>query len=103
MNNKESLVFDTLQLKFIKKKWKDIKSGELVKTLKDEEFAADMVLLKSEKETGIAYVDTMNLDGEVSFISMIILTDKFEGKGCTKRAGKIGNGTYTINVWKFDM
>lgn len=54
-------------MKFNKKRWQDIKSGELVKILKDEEFPADIVLLKSDKETGIAYVDTMNLDGEVSF------------------------------------
>ena len=39
--------------------------GELVKILKDEEFPADIILLKSEKESGIVFVDTMNLDGEV--------------------------------------
>ena len=50
----------------MKKRWADIKSGELVKVSKDEEFPADMVLLKSDKQTGIAFVDTMNLDGEVS-------------------------------------
>lgn len=47
------------------KKWADIKSGELVKVLKDEEFPSDIVLLKSDKESGIVFVDTMNLDGEV--------------------------------------
>lgn len=36
--------------------------------MKDEEFAADIVLLKSDKESGIVFVDTMNLDGEVSNI-----------------------------------
>lgn len=40
--------------------------GELLKIYKDEEFPADMVLLKSAKENGIAYVDTMNLDGETN-------------------------------------
>lgn len=53
-------------MKFVKKKWADIKSGELVKILKDEEFPADLVLLKSDKESGIAFVDTMNLDGETN-------------------------------------
>ena len=65
LNNKESLVFDLMQLKFVKRKWHEIKSGELIKVLKDEEFPADLVLLKSDKQTGIAFVDTMNLDGEV--------------------------------------
>jgi magnesium-transporting ATPase (P-type) len=50
---------------FKKKKWQNIKAGELVKILKDEEFPSDIVLLKSDKESGIVFVDTMNLDGEV--------------------------------------
>lgn len=65
LNNKEALVFDSSQLRFIKKRWKDIKAGELVKIMKDEEFPSDIVLLKSDKESGIVFVDTMNLDGEV--------------------------------------
>jgi magnesium-transporting ATPase (P-type) len=40
--------------------------GELIKIHKDEEFPADMLLLKSSKDTGVAYVDTMNLDGETN-------------------------------------
>jgi magnesium-transporting ATPase (P-type) len=40
--------------------------GELLKVYKDEEFPADMILLKSSKESGMAYVDTMNLDGETN-------------------------------------
>lgn len=40
--------------------------GELLRINKDEDFPTDMVLLKSSKETGIAYVDTMNLDGETN-------------------------------------
>lgn len=39
--------------------------------MKDEEFPADIVLLKSDKESGIVFVDTMNLDGEVIKISLI--------------------------------
>jgi len=38
----------------------------MVKILKEEEFPADIVLLKSDKDSGIVFVDTMNLDGEVS-------------------------------------
>jgi magnesium-transporting ATPase (P-type) len=33
--------------------------------LKEEEFPCDIVLLKADKESGIVFVDTMNLDGEV--------------------------------------
>jgi len=66
LNSKESLVFDTQALKFINKQWRDIKAGELIKVRKDEEFPSDIVLMKSDNESGIVYVDTMNLDGEVS-------------------------------------
>lgn len=65
VNNKLSLVFDHKSLNFTRKKWADIKAGELVKIMKEEEFPADIVLFKSDKESGIVFVDTMNLDGEV--------------------------------------
>lgn len=79
MNNKECLVFDSNELKFVNTKWCDVKDGELVKVLKDEEFPADMVLLKSDKESGIVFVDTMNLDGEVSLIILEFI-DKSQRK-----------------------
>ena len=65
LNNKTTLVWDSKAQKFASKKWLDIKQGELVKIQKEEEFPADIVLLKSDKESGIVFVDTMNLDGEV--------------------------------------
>jgi phospholipid-transporting ATPase len=52
---------------FKEKLWCDIKAGELIKVLKEEEFPCDIVLMKSDKDSGIVFVDTMNLDGEVSY------------------------------------
>lgn len=40
--------------------------GELIKVYKDEEFPADLLFMKSSKENGLAFVDTMNLDGETN-------------------------------------
>jgi P-type E1-E2 ATPase len=40
--------------------------GELVKLYKDQEIPADMVILKSSKDSGLCFVDTMNLDGETN-------------------------------------
>ena len=42
---------------------------EIVKIRKDEQLPADIVVLKSEKQSGIVFVDTMNLDGEVIMFS----------------------------------
>ena len=47
-------------------RWIDLKPGQLVKVDKDTEFPTDMFILKSAKDSGIAYVDTLNLDGESS-------------------------------------
>lgn len=66
MNNKKARVYNGLRFEFQDTAWKEIKAGQLVKVLRDQEFPADMVLLKSEKESGIVFVDTMNLDGETN-------------------------------------
>mgnify|MGYP001570428893 CR=1 FL=1 len=34
--------------------------------MKDEEFPADLILIKSDKSSGIVFVDTKNLDGETN-------------------------------------
>ncbi|KAF3633617.1 Phospholipid-transporting ATPase 1 [Capsicum annuum] len=61
-NNREALV---LQLgKFQLKRWKNIRVGEVVKILTDETIPCDMVLLGTSDPSGIAYIQTMNLDGE---------------------------------------
>lgn len=61
-NNREAQV---LQYgKFRPKKWKKIQAGEVVKICADETIPCDVVLLGSSDPNGIAYVQTMNLDGE---------------------------------------
>ncbi|XP_010683474.1 phospholipid-transporting ATPase 1 isoform X2 [Beta vulgaris subsp. vulgaris] len=61
-NNREAPV---LQLgRFEMKKWKDIQAGEIVKIYADETIPCDIVLLGTSDPSGIAYIQTMNLDGE---------------------------------------
>lgn len=55
-----------MRKEWMPKKWIDIKTGQLVKVDKDTEFPTDMFILKSSKDSGVAYVDTLNLDGESS-------------------------------------
>ncbi|GFP87407.1 phospholipid-transporting ATPase 1 [Phtheirospermum japonicum] len=61
-NNREALVLQSDE--FRPKRWKNIQAGEVVKINSDETIPCDMVLLGTNDPSGIAYIQTMNLDGE---------------------------------------
>ncbi|XP_062215675.1 phospholipid-transporting ATPase 1-like isoform X1 [Phragmites australis] len=61
-NNREALVLQYGD--FQSKKWKKICAGEVVKIHSNETMPCDMVLLGTSDPNGIAYIQTMNLDGE---------------------------------------
>lgn len=61
-NNREALVLECGQFK--PKKWKKIRAGEVVKICCDESIPCDMVLLGTSDPSSLAYIQTMNLDGE---------------------------------------
>ncbi|OVA13709.1 Phospholipid-transporting P-type ATPase [Macleaya cordata] len=61
-NNRESLVLQFGQFRL--KKWKKIRAGEVVKICANETIPCDVVLLGTSDPSGIAYIQTMNLDGE---------------------------------------
>ena len=46
------------------KKWKNIRVGEIIKIGANDTIPCDMVLLSTSDSTGVAYVQTLNLDGE---------------------------------------
>ncbi|CAM8927243.1 unnamed protein product [Rhodiola kirilowii] len=61
-NNRLALVLVNDQ--FQPKKWKGIRVGEIVKVCANETLPCDIVLLSTSDPTGVAYVQTINLDGE---------------------------------------
>ncbi|CAN6479003.1 unnamed protein product [Victoria cruziana] len=50
--------------KFERKRWKDIQVGEIIEVRANDTLPCDMVLLSTSDPTGVAYVQTINLDGE---------------------------------------
>ncbi|CDP06384.1 unnamed protein product [Coffea canephora] len=61
-NNREALVLQASE--FQRKRWKKMQAGEVVKICADESIPCDVVLLGTSDPSGIAYIQTMNLDGE---------------------------------------
>ncbi|KAI1129536.1 hypothetical protein F5Y10DRAFT_238126 [Nemania abortiva] len=55
--------------------WKDVRVGDIVRLRRDEAVPADIVLLHATGENGIAYIDTMDLDGETNLKSRESLRD----------------------------
>ncbi|XP_020971034.1 phospholipid-transporting ATPase 1-like isoform X2 [Arachis ipaensis] len=62
-NNRDCLVLQE-HGNFRPKKWNRIQAGDVVKISADEMIPADIVLLGTSDQSGIAYIQTMNLDGE---------------------------------------
>ncbi|KUJ12633.1 phospholipid-translocating P-type ATPase [Mollisia scopiformis] len=49
-----------------KVKWIDLRVGDIIETQRDEQVPADIVLLSAEGRDGLAYIETMALDGETN-------------------------------------
>lgn len=50
-------------------KWQDIKVGDVIKLERDQPVPADIVLLHASGHNGVAYIETMALDGETNLKS----------------------------------
>lgn len=61
-NNREASVIQYGNFRM--KTWKKIQAGDVVKICANETIPCDMVLLGTSDPSGIAYIQTMNLDGE---------------------------------------
>lgn len=46
-------------------KWRDVKVGDILKVFDDEQFPADMVILKTSADN-VCFVETKNIDGETN-------------------------------------
>ena len=62
----ERLIFKLYSNGWQKVKCSSLKSGNIVKIHKEEEFSADCLITKSSNENGYCFIDTKNLDGETN-------------------------------------
>ncbi|KFG87700.1 P-type ATPase [Metarhizium anisopliae] len=53
-------------IRWVPTRWSNIKVGDIVRLSRDEPIPADLVLLHSDGENGLTYIDTMALDGETN-------------------------------------
>jgi len=65
-NNKKVLSANQKIKRFTQDAWKHLWVGQVVKVNINEYFPADLVLLQSSNVSGIAYIETKNLDGETN-------------------------------------
>lgn len=56
-------------VRWVPTRWNDIKVGDVLRLCRDEPVPADIVLLHSNGENGLAYIETMALDGETNLKS----------------------------------
>ncbi|KAK4197695.1 putative type IV phospholipid-transporting ATPase [Triangularia verruculosa] len=54
---------------WVRAEWQDIRVGDVIKLERDDPVPADIVLLHAMNENGIAYIETMALDGETNLKS----------------------------------
>eukprot|EP00928_Gymnodinium_smaydae_P028092 TRINITY_DN21522_c0_g1_i1.p1 TRINITY_DN21522_c0_g1~~TRINITY_DN21522_c0_g1_i1.p1 ORF type:complete len:2517 (+),score=570.63 TRINITY_DN21522_c0_g1_i1:247-7551(+) len=68
VNNQSCNVIESVKTKPVVQtlRWEDLTVGRIVRVARDEAIPADMVLLSCSEESGVAHVDTAQLDGETS-------------------------------------
>ncbi|KAK2593131.1 drs2 neo1 protein [Conoideocrella luteorostrata] len=53
-------------VRWVPTRWSNVKVGDVVRLSRDEPVPADLVLMHSDGENSLAYIDTMALDGETN-------------------------------------
>jgi phospholipid-translocating ATPase len=71
-------------IRWVPIRWSNIKVGDVVRLCRDEPVPADVVLLYSDGEQGLAYIETMALDGETNLKSKQVCHAL---EGCSTIAG----------------
>ena len=65
-NNKNTLIYNGKKKNFVKKHWKDLLLGDIIKVKENEYFPADCILLNTSEESNCCYIETKSIDGETN-------------------------------------
>jgi phospholipid-transporting ATPase len=108
INSQKTLVYR-------KGEWKEVNSGkllvgEIVLVKKDETFPADLMLIDSDKEEGVAFIETSTLDGECSLKKKFaprLMSENINNSGAFKTIfknyiGKITCDEPNTEIFKFN-
>lgn len=68
-DNPAASIIGTGPKQWVTKKWREVLVGDIVRLVRNEAAPADLVLLHAAGSNGIAYVETMALDGETNLKS----------------------------------
>ncbi|KAI5466004.1 hypothetical protein BGZ63DRAFT_120499 [Mariannaea sp. PMI_226] len=60
-------------IRWVPARWRELKVGDVIRLSRDEAVPADIVLLHSDGENGLAYIETMALDGETNLKTKQVL------------------------------
>ena len=65
-NSKNTLIYNAKKKNFVKKQWRDVLIGDIIKVKEDEYFPADCVVLYTSEESNCCYIETKSIDGETN-------------------------------------
>lgn len=86
--------------------WQDVKVGDVIRLKRDDAVPADIVLLHAQGENGVAYIETMALDGETNLKAKQASPEL--AKQCATFAGMVGSNAHfvvedpNIDLYNFD-
>ncbi len=94
------------EVKWEEKRWKELQVGDIVKILRDEWIPADIILLHSAGDNGIAYIETAALDGETNLKSRQALPQVArhcrDEQSCAAFQGNIHSEDPNQDLYNFD-